>query len=199
MQRLEQFTVAYDWSTPTRRLQKALTSSWDQTVLLFFVPVCYVAYFGGSAKICRAALGSALLTFTIALLGYVITANTAFLFYGSVLGFAMLIIALRLVCPRNSEVHTQAIKQALVLLVGNVLLMNVIPETGVRRSWRDSFVLSLALADTPPYVAYTGPGSLPANVRAAEPLQRDRQVLHGLCGVLPHCGGPQQRWCRGIS
>jgi hypothetical protein len=89
----------------------------------------------------------------IASLGFVITANHAFLLYSPVLGFAMLIIALRLVCPRSSKVPTQAMKQALVVVVGNVLLINVIPETGVRRSWRDSFVLSLALADTPPYFA----------------------------------------------
>jgi hypothetical protein len=50
----------------------------------------------------------------------------------------MLIIALRLVCPRNSLVPALATKQALVIVVGNVLLMNVIPETGVRRVLRDS-------------------------------------------------------------
>jgi hypothetical protein len=139
MQRLEQFTVAFDWSTPTRRLQRGLASSFAQTVQLFFPPVCYVAYLGGSAKICRPVLGSALLAFTIALLGYAITASAAFLHYSPVLGFAMLIIALRQACPHNSKVPTQAIKQALVVLVGNVLILNVIPETGVRRSWRDSF------------------------------------------------------------
>jgi hypothetical protein len=138
MQRLEQFTVAFDWSTPTKRWQKALAGSRGQIVLLFFPPVCFVAYLGGSAKICRPVLGSALLAFTIALLGYGITGSTGFLNYSPVFGFAMLIMALRLVCPRNSKVPTQAIKQAFVLVAGNVLVMNVIPETSVRRVWRDS-------------------------------------------------------------
>ena len=136
MQRLEQFTVAFDWSTPTKRLQRGLASSWAQTVLLFFCPVCYVACFSGSAKICRAALGSALLAFTIALLGFAITAKKC----SPVLGFAMLIIALRLVCPRNSIVPMQVIKQALAVVAGNVLCMNVIPENGVRRALRFSLV-----------------------------------------------------------
>jgi hypothetical protein len=134
MQRLEQFTVVYDWSTLTKRWQRALASTWGQTILLFFFPVCYVAYFGGFAKIRRAALGSALLALMIVWLGYTITGSNEFLSYSPALGFAVLIMALRLGCPRSSKVPRQAIKQALALLVGNVLLNNVIPETGVRRA-----------------------------------------------------------------
>jgi hypothetical protein len=52
--------------------------------------------------------------------------------YSPALGYALLFMALKLICPRNSRIPTQAIKQALVVIVGNVLLMNVIPETTVR-------------------------------------------------------------------
>jgi hypothetical protein len=49
-----------------------------------------------------------------------------------VLGFALLIVVLTLVCPRNSKIPRQAIKVALVLLLGSLLSLNVIAETTVR-------------------------------------------------------------------
>jgi hypothetical protein len=132
MQRREPSIVDFDWSTPTTRSQHALANCWEQTVLLFFFPICYVAYLGASVKVCCSALGSAVLAFTVASVGFVTSGRLAFFTYSAVLGFALLIVALNLLCPRNSKIHTQAIKQALVLLVGNLLVTNVIPETTVR-------------------------------------------------------------------
>ena len=132
MQRREPFIVDFDWSTPTTRSQHVFASSFYQTILLFFIPNCYVAYLGASVKVCCLALGSAVLAFTVASVGFVISGQHAFMTYSAVLGFALLIVALKLICPRESKILTQAIKQALVVIVGNVLLMNVIPETTVR-------------------------------------------------------------------
>jgi hypothetical protein len=132
MQRREPFIVDFDWSTPTTRSQLVFASSFYQTILLFFFPICYVAYLGASVKVCCLALGSAVLAFTVASVVFVISGQHAFMTYSAVLGFALLIVALKLLCPRNSKIPTQAIKQALVLMVGNVLVMNVIPETTVR-------------------------------------------------------------------
>jgi hypothetical protein len=132
MQRREPFTVDFDWSTPTTRSQSVLASTLYQTVLLFFVPICYVAYLGASVKVCCSAFGSAVLAFTVASVGFVISGQLAFLSYSPALGFALLIVALKLLCPHNSKMPTQAIKQALVVMVGNILVTNVIPETTVR-------------------------------------------------------------------
>ena len=132
MQRREPYTVEFDWSTPTNRLQNVLASTWYQAVLLFFIPICYVAYLGASLKVCCVVLGSAVLAFTVASVGFMISGQFALLTYSAVLGFALLIVALNLLCPRNSKIPTQAIKQALVLMVGNVLILNIIPETTVR-------------------------------------------------------------------
>jgi hypothetical protein len=131
MQRREPFIVDFDWSTPTNRLQNVLASTW-RTVLLFFMPTCYVAYLGASVKVCCSAFGSAILAFTVASVGFALSGRAAFMTYSPALGFALLIVALKLLCPRESKIPTQAIKQALVVMVGNVLLMNVIPETTVR-------------------------------------------------------------------
>jgi hypothetical protein len=132
MERREPFTVEFDWSTPKNRSQNVLASTWEQTVLLFFYPICYVAYLGASVKVCCLALGSAVLAFTVASVGFALSGRAAFMTYSPALGFALLIVALKLLCPRNSKIPTQATKQALVLMVGNVLVMNVIPETTVR-------------------------------------------------------------------
>ena len=83
-------------------------------------------------KVCCSALGSAVLAFTVASAGFVMSGQAALLNYSPVLGFALFIVTLKLLCPRNSKIPTQAIKQALVLMVGNLLVTNVIPETTVR-------------------------------------------------------------------
>ena len=109
-----------------------MASAWGQAVLLLCVPTCYVAYLGASVKVCCSAFGSAILAFTVMTVGFVISGQSALISYSPALGFALLIMALKLVCPRNSKIPTQAIKQALVLMAGNVLILNVIPETTVR-------------------------------------------------------------------
>jgi hypothetical protein len=187
MERHEPFTVDFDWGTPAARGQYVLASVWEQAVALFFFPVCYVAYLGSSLRVCCLAFGSVALAFTVASAGFMLSGKRAFLLYSPVLGFALLTIALKLLCPRGSKIPTQAIKQALVLMVGNLLVMNVIPETTVRESCRPDERRLL----TRPCIS--GPGSLPADVCSAQHVQGDRQVLHGLRGVLPHRRGPRER------
>jgi hypothetical protein len=132
MQRREPYTVEVVWITTTARWGAVVAITWRLTLSLFWLPVCYVAYLGASLKVCCVVLGSAVLAFTVTSAGFVVSANAAFLMYSPVLGFALLGVALKLLCPRNSQIPTQAIKQALVLMVGNFLVMNVIPEKTVR-------------------------------------------------------------------
>ena len=132
MQRREPYTVEFDWSTTTARWWVVLASTWQLTFFLFFMPVCYVAYLGASLKVCCVVLGSAVIAFMVSSAGFVVSGNVAFINYSGALGFALLLAALKLICPRNSKIPRHALKQALVLMVGNVLVMNVIPEKTVR-------------------------------------------------------------------
>jgi hypothetical protein len=132
MQRREPYTVEFDLSTTTARWRRVLTDTWNLTLLLFCFPVCYVAYLGASLKVCCVVLGSAVLAFMVSSAGFVVSGNDAFINYSGALGLALLVAALKLICPRNSKIPTHAIKQALVLMVGNVLVTNVIPEKTVR-------------------------------------------------------------------
>jgi hypothetical protein len=194
MHRLEPFTIDVDLNSTSRRLQRELARCFEKMVVLLFLPLCYVAYFKARGRACRALIGSAVLAYAISLVAYVIFGSDAFLAYYAVLGFALQIVALKLVCPRNSKVPTQAIKQALVGIVGNMLLMNVIAERTVRQT-SCNVTCALAPADlTPPlFLHCAGPGSLPADVRTAQPLQGSGQVLLGLCRVLPYCDGHRDR------
>ncbi len=187
MERHEPFTLDFVWGTPAGRGQKFLNAVWQLAVMLLFFPVCYVAYLGSSLRMCCLAFGSVALAFTVASAGFMLSGKIAFLQYSPVLGFALLTVALKLLCPRGSKIPTQAIKQALVLMVGGFLVLNVIPETTVRESRRPDERRLL----TRPCI--TGPGSLPADVCSAQHVQGDRQVLHGLRGVLPHRRGPRER------
>jgi len=132
MQRREPYTVEFDWSTTTARWGRVLKSTWDLTFLLFCFPVCYVAYLGASLKVCCVVLGSAVLAFMVSSVGFVVSGKYAFISYSGALGYALLVAALKLICPRNSKIPRHALKQALVLMVGSVLLTNVIPEKTVR-------------------------------------------------------------------
>jgi hypothetical protein len=132
MQRREPYTVEFDWSTTTSRWGSILWSTWQQIFLLFCFPVCYVAYLGASLKVCCVVLGSAVIAFMVSSAGFVVSGNDAFLSYSGALGFALLVAAFKLICPRNSKIPRHALKQALVLMVGIVLLTNVIPEKTVR-------------------------------------------------------------------
>ncbi len=100
--------------------------------MLFCFPVCYVAYLGASLQVCCVVLGSAVLAFMLSSAGFVVSGKDAFRNYSGALGFALLVVTLKLICPRNSTIPRHALKQALAVMVGNVLVTNVIPEKTVR-------------------------------------------------------------------
>ncbi len=128
----EPYTMDVDYSTGAARWSFVLERAWSQVLSLFACPVCYVAYLGASLKVCCSVLGSAVLAYTVAAAGYVITGNGVFISYSPALGFALLIVALKLICPRNSRIPQHALKQLLVFAVGNVVLVNVITDRTVR-------------------------------------------------------------------
>jgi hypothetical protein len=132
MQRREPYTVDDGGRPNTSKWWGVVVVTWRSTLSLFWLPVCYVAYLGASLQVCCVVLGSAVLAFTVTSAGFVVSGNYAFLMYSPALAFASLVAALKLICPRNSTIPQHALKQALVFMVGNVLCLNVIPETTVR-------------------------------------------------------------------
>jgi hypothetical protein len=68
----------------------------------------------------------------VASAGFVVLRSLVHVDYYRALGIALLVVALRQICPRNSAIPQQALKLALALVLGNVLVVNVIPEKTVR-------------------------------------------------------------------
>jgi hypothetical protein len=141
---VERREINFDRSTSSARWQTALESLWSQTVVLSSFPICYLAYLGMSLQASCLTLGSAMLTFATASTAFVATGSVVWMNYSAVLGFALLVAALRFMCPRGSTIPRQALKQALVVMAGNALVMNVIAETTVRRSRATPAPCSLA-------------------------------------------------------
>jgi surface protein len=135
MQRREPYTVEFDTGGSSRTALWAsivLRSTWKVTISQFCLPVCSVAYLGASLKVCCVVLGSAILAFMVSSAAAVVSQNDTFLVYSPALSNALLVVALKLICPRNSAIHRHVLKQALVVSMGNVLVANVIPEKTVR-------------------------------------------------------------------
>ncbi len=131
MQRREPYTVEFDWSTTTARWGIILACTWQTIHLLFCFPVCYVAYLGASLNVGCAVLGSAVLAIMVSSAGFVVSEKQAFRTYCGSLGFALLIVALKLICRRNSAIPRHALKQALAFMLANVCVANVIPDETV--------------------------------------------------------------------
>jgi hypothetical protein len=131
MQRREPYTVEVVWITTTARWGAVVAITWRLTLSLFWLPVCYVAYLGASLKVCCVVLGSAVLALMVTSAGFVASGNVAFLLYSPAFGFALLVVALKLICQRESKIPRHALKNALAFMVGNVLVTNVIPEKTV--------------------------------------------------------------------
>jgi hypothetical protein len=128
----EPYTIDVDYSTWAARWSFVHFRACPSVFSLFAFPVCYVAYLGASLKVCCSVLGSAVLAYTVASAGYVITGNDVFIIYSPALGFALLLVALKLICPRTSRIPRHALTQLLVFAVGNVVLVNVIRDRTVR-------------------------------------------------------------------
>jgi hypothetical protein len=131
--RREAIVVGRDWNTTAARVQIIVAGTWTQTLGMCFFPLSYVAYLGArSLKVWCLVIGSAVLSYAVVSLAFMLSGQYAFLNYSPAVAFAFLILALKMACPRGSKIPAQAVKQAIVLMVGNVLVMNVIPESSVR-------------------------------------------------------------------
>jgi hypothetical protein len=136
MRSREVFTVDFDMSTPAARWRRVMAQLWQEVLCTFYIPMFYTVYLGATAKVCCVVLGSAVVSLASASLAYVLFGVPAFLTYSPMLGACLLMAALTLVCPCGSKIPRQALKQSLVVMMGNAFLVNVIEEKTV--GWRVS-------------------------------------------------------------
>ena len=101
-------------------------------VLLCAFPLAYMQYLGASRRVCLAMLCAIALSYFTLELGYVVLGLQPFLEYQVVFGFMWLYAVLCVICPSGSAVPRQALRQMLVLCIGNLLCQNVAHPRNVR-------------------------------------------------------------------
>jgi hypothetical protein len=101
-------------------------------VLLCAFPLAYMQYLGASRRVCLAMLCAIALSYFTLELGYVVLGLQPFLEYQVVFGFMWLYAVLCVICPSGSAVPRQALRQMLVLCIGNLLCQNVAHSRNVR-------------------------------------------------------------------
>ena len=101
-------------------------------VLLCAFPLAYMQYLGASRRVCLAMLCAIALSYFSLELGFVVLGLQPFSAYQVVFGFMWLFAVLRVICPSGSAVPRQALRQMLVLCVGNFLYRNVAHSRNVR-------------------------------------------------------------------
>jgi hypothetical protein len=101
-------------------------------LLLCAFPLAYMQYLGASRRVCLAMLCAIALSYFTLELGYVVLGLQPFGAYQFVFGFMWLYAVLRVICPSGSAVPRQALRQMLVLCIGNFLTRNVARSRNVR-------------------------------------------------------------------
>jgi hypothetical protein len=159
----EVYVVAFDLSSVASRSQRWARSVFAQVFMVVFMPLNYAVYLG-SSRAFAILLGTAAIF--IASVAFASVYLNIGLFFDYSVGMSLLgtFLALKLLCPRDSKIPLQSLKQGLVIVVVNLLVNSKINERSVRR------VPSAALARpfvTDPPSRRTGSGPVPVSVRAA--------------------------------
>ena len=127
----ERFTVEFDESTVGLRLKYLGLLTPNHINVLLFFPCVFVYYLGVSLRACATLFGFVAAFMGVVVVGYGVFGNKLLLRFSPALSFVALICALSVICPRGSGVPLQAAKQALAVTVGNLVVLNVIPERTV--------------------------------------------------------------------
>ncbi len=100
-------------------------------LLLCAFPFAYMQYLGASRRVCSAMVGTIALSYLTLELGYVVLGVDAFFNYSVVFGFMWLYAVLHVLCHRGSAVPRQALRQMLVVSIGNILCQNIAQSRSV--------------------------------------------------------------------
>jgi hypothetical protein len=193
MLRREPYTCRVDRSSAGRRGTYLLGGGLQQMIVLGLFPLSYALYLGSSRRAYALMSLPVVLTFLVIVVGFVFSGYFVFFNYSAVFGCFFLCIVLWRLCPHGSRVPMQAVKQSVLLLLWNVLVMNVIPERTVRR--RLACLPGANRQHSQRHLpSCAGPRSFPASFRVAQLVQGDWQRCHGVDGVLSHCHGYRRIW-----
>ena len=99
--------------------------------LLCAFPFAYMQYLGASRRACSAMVGAMALSYLTLELGWVVLGVDAFWTFHVVFGFMWLYAVLRVLCPSGSAVPRQALRQMLIVSIGNILCQNVAQSRSV--------------------------------------------------------------------
>jgi hypothetical protein len=135
------FIIEFDWSAASGRAPHLFALTWQLVLALFAFPLFYRAYLGASCRVTCWTLGSAVITWAVCAAGFIISGDEVWISYSPALGCVLLIVALWILCARGSTIPWHALKQAFVVMVGNLLVMNVIPERTDTVRFLQTFVL----------------------------------------------------------
>ena len=100
--------------------------------LLCAFPLAYMQYLGASRRAFWAMVGAMALAYSTLELGNVVLGVTLFGSYQVVFGFMWLYAVLRVHCPSGSAVPRQALRQLLIVSIGNIFVQNVAQSHSVR-------------------------------------------------------------------
>ncbi len=101
-------------------------------VTLCAFPLAYMQILGASRRVCSAMVGAMALSYSTLELGHVVLGVTLFGSYQVVFGFMWLYAVLRVLCPSGSAVPRHALRQLLVVSIGNIFVRNVAQSHSVR-------------------------------------------------------------------
>jgi hypothetical protein len=123
--RREIVIVHLEANTMSRRHREVNEVGWSWTfVILCSFPLAYAQFLGASRQVCVWMAGAVALAYVSLEVGWVVLGVRPISTYIPVVGFLWMYAALRALCPSGSLIPRQALRQLLVLVVGNFLVWN---------------------------------------------------------------------------
>jgi hypothetical protein len=117
--------VSSEPDTMSKRHRSTNEVGWSwHFVLLCSFPLAYAQFLGASRQVCVWMAGAVALAYVSLEVGWVVLGIGLMGYYSSVVGFLWMYGALRALCPSGSIIPRQALRQLLVLVVGNYLVWN---------------------------------------------------------------------------
>ncbi len=132
----EAYFVEFDIGTVALRWQRWLRSLFPQVFMVAFIPTVYAVTLGSSRWVFVFLLGgTAILVASVVVTSVFLNISPLF-DYSIGLVMPATFFSLKLLCPSDSRIPHQSLKQGLVIVVGNLLVNNMFSEGSVRETLR---------------------------------------------------------------
>jgi hypothetical protein len=136
MMHREAYFVEFDLSTVALRWQRWLRSLFPQVFMVGFIPTSYAVFLGSSRRAFAVLLGNTAILIAAVVVTSVFLDISPLFDYSIGLTMLTTFASLKLLCPSDSRIPHQSLKQGLVIVVGNLLVNNMISEGSVRETLR---------------------------------------------------------------